>query len=231
MCIFKRVKREFLDISSIDKWNLMARVNRDVSHLAVIIVVILLMYRNIHTISYVDFILLIAIVVAVLIHHFTEFLFFEKNIDDAKRDALTGFLRKSNNLKVSFGAKSVAMLDIDFFKLINDEFGHPAGDSVIREVSCIIRSECLEDTIFRWGGEEFLVVSNKDISDLAMSLEVIRERVNTLLLECVGNKTISISSGVSEMYKELSKSIGHADMALYRAKNTGRNKVELYGQP
>lgn len=120
------------------------------------------------------------------------------------------------------------MIDIDLFKTVNDTFGHAAGDLVIQRVANSI-SHCVRpsDLTFRYGGEEFLIfLSNVDATTAINAAERIRRRV----LDASDDlPAVTVSAGValrkpSEQHETL---IARADQALYRAKNNGRNRVEL----
>jgi len=128
---------------------------------------------------------------------------------------------------VPFG---VILLDIDYFKSINDTYGHQVGDSALVKFSKILnQSTRKNDIIARWGGEEFLiVVSNTSDAMLIDIAEKIREAIESTLFDKVGK--ITASFGVSSCRYDLSskEAIELADIALYRAKEGGRNRVELY---
>ena len=130
------------------------------------------------------------------------------------------------------------MIDVDHFKRINDQYGHPAGDAVLREVAQRIDAEMrLSDTGARFGGDEFaIVLSQADLAD--------GEKVAARVLHTVRNHAIAISPQVTETvtlsigvaaalpgpgardYKVLAERlIAEADAALYRAKSAGRNRL------
>jgi diguanylate cyclase (GGDEF)-like protein len=132
------------------------------------------------------------------------------------------------------------MIDVDYFKRINDQYGHLAGDSVLREVALRIDQEMrISDTGARFGGDEFaLVLSHASIGD--------GERVAGRVLHAVRNHPIPIGKDMSETvtlsigvaaatpgagkhdYKVLAERlIAEADAALYRAKSAGRNRVAV----
>ncbi|WP_298195033.1 sensor domain-containing diguanylate cyclase [Novosphingobium sp.] len=123
------------------------------------------------------------------------------------------------------------MIDIDHFKQINDRFGHPVGDAVIREVAKTCDSEVRQSDWFgRFGGEEFVVaMPGTSLADAAMVAERIREAVMTLRLACLGDHTCTVSIGAAayealETNPELA--LDRADQALLRAKLLGRNRVQ-----
>lgn len=132
------------------------------------------------------------------------------------------------------------MVDIDHFKKINDQYGHAVGDEVLKSLVLILKN-CLRknDFIGRIGGEEFLIVLPEANSNKAIEVaERLRERVASQNCYNFKNKSIkiTISLGVSIMSSnETSKTprelveehFNNADIAMYKAKNTGRNKVQL----
>jgi len=122
---------------------------------------------------------------------------------------------------------SMIILDIDHFKSVNDTFGHQVGDSVLKEIANILKSNVrLSDTVGRWGGEEFLIILPKtDLSSAMGVAQKIRAAVESHTFEVVGKKTSSF--GVSE-YREGDTEhsmVERGDSALYEAKRGGRNMV------
>lgn len=126
----------------------------------------------------------------------------------------------------------VLLLDIDYFKAINDSHGHDIGDKVLVEVANGIKSELRsQDLIARWGGEEFLaVLPDTDLEQARSSAERVRQALMRQQW-CFGGKpvAVTISVGVSEFQDgdELKSAINRADKALYRCKDNGRNRVEV----
>ncbi|EDZ63082.1 diguanylate cyclase/phosphodiesterase with PAS/PAC and GAF sensor(s) [Sulfurimonas gotlandica GD1] len=123
---------------------------------------------------------------------------------------------------------SVIIIDIDYFKLVNDTWGHQAGDDVLREFAEIIKNNAREtDIVGRWGGEEFLILSSDTDLDGAIKLsEKLREMVSLFNFSFAGYKTASF--GVSSYHPgdDEKTMVKRADEALYRAKENGRNRVE-----
>ncbi|MBU0944901.1 MAG: diguanylate cyclase [Proteobacteria bacterium] len=130
------------------------------------------------------------------------------------------------------------MLDIDYFKLVNDTFGHPAGDKILQDIAAIIREQIrASDLLVRYGGEEFLVIllEMKDTISSENMAEKIRLAIEqyhfTLPDGAVIQKTVSI--GVADFPKDadsIKQTIKFADVALYEAKKSGRNKTILFKQ-
>jgi len=159
----------------------------------------------------------------------------------ANRDYLTGlynrryfFEHMQNYVQTHDNKFAIAMIDIDFFKKINDTYGHDIGDQVIIHLSEILRSNVgHKDLVSRFGKEEFCVVL-KDVNlDIAINVfERIRSEIELSALEIDDETKINytISIGLS-MYNEdegLDESINQADMMLYKAKNSGKNVIMFH---
>lgn len=123
---------------------------------------------------------------------------------------------------------SIIMIDIDFFKSVNDNYGHLVGDSVLKELSNILKSSIRSvDMLGRWGGEEFLIIcSNTNLTGALELAEHLRSAVASYHFEGVGTKTCSF--GVSSYSQDDTQEsmIKRADNALYCAKKEGRNRVQ-----
>ena len=123
------------------------------------------------------------------------------------------------------------MLDVDHFKKINDTFGHPAGDEVLRQISARVRTEIRSsDAVGRYGGEEFLMVlPNGSESEVFTLAERIRARICETPVEYMGMQIpVAVSIGVTvatDGSQSIDRLIQAADKALYRAKHAGRNRV------
>lgn len=123
---------------------------------------------------------------------------------------------------------SILLMDIDYFKKINDQHGHDAGDIVLEYLGKILR-ETVQDTdyVIRWGGEEFLVLlPGSSIEQGEQMAETIREKTET---GDNGVCHVTVSVGVA-LYEggDCHRTIKQADEAMYQAKNSGRNKVVVY---
>ncbi len=125
-----------------------------------------------------------------------------------------------------------AMIDVDHFKKVNDTYGHPAGDQVLLALSRGLRLRMRDsDLVGRYGGEEFaLVLSGVDIVQAKQILDALRENFAKVVFFAGQEEfTCTFSGGVS-LYPEFSTAatlVEAADLALYRAKHTGRNRIEL----
>jgi diguanylate cyclase (GGDEF)-like protein len=165
-----------------------------------------------------------------------------KTIEDleflASRDTMTGIYnrRKFFELATTLFNESndnffLATIDIDYFKRVNDNFGHDAGDFVIKRITEIISAQLPQDSIFaRVGGEEFIVIFFEEDSQKALSFfENVREIIskeNIVYNGNVINSTISIGLvQKNDKNNEIDEVIKKSDIALYEAKRTGRNRI------
>ncbi len=130
---------------------------------------------------------------------------------------------------------SIIMLDLDFFKKVNDELGHPTGDRVLQQVAARIKSAVRNvDSVGRYGGEEFLVVLPGASEEMAMRIgERIRKNVAASPIKCDDRLIgMTVSEGVTVLGNGDTHEamIARADRALYRAKHGGRDRVS-YAAP
>ncbi len=122
---------------------------------------------------------------------------------------------------------SLILLDIDYFKSVNDNFGHNVGDEILKDVANILKNSVRKiDVIVRWGGEEFIIIAlETSLSDSLKLAEKIRKKIENFEFKVIGKKTATF--GVSTFMQNDTREslIKRADEALYEAKNSGRNKV------
>jgi diguanylate cyclase (GGDEF)-like protein len=160
----------------------------------------------------------------------------------ARRDGLTGALTR-RAFEVAMRATldavrrdnspcSLVIQDLDHFKVVNDRFGHPAGDEVLRATARVIqRALRPSDAWGRLGGEEFaLLLKGRNPEEAWSCAEAIRRGVMTLRVPCLGDHVVTISGGVATWQSGFCGTEGWlaaADVALYAAKRNGRNQVLL----
>ncbi len=131
----------------------------------------------------------------------------------------------------TFGYKnlSVIFFDIDHFKKVNDTYGHEIGDLVLQKVAETIKSPLRGgDTVARWGGEEMLAgLLGADEDGATAKAEEIKKRIENLAFDNPSELKVTISSGVAAFRDDIAlrDMVKRADLALYKAKQTGRNKV------
>ena len=135
---------------------------------------------------------------------------------------------KTQSIERSFQA--IAILDIDKFKLINDNFGHSIGDETLVLFSQTIRSVLRQDDLFfRYGGEEFVVlIKQADAEQAHTALERCRTAIESRRFPQVGNVTVSIGYADLSKQSRLTTTLSKADRALYYIKKNGRNQVQSY---
>jgi diguanylate cyclase (GGDEF)-like protein len=158
------------------------------------------------------------------------------------RDSLTGLFNHSaikeylsrsiSSTDRSHAPLALAMIDLDFFKRINDSYGHPVGDQVIRGLSRLLQQRLRRgDVIGRYGGEEFAVILPATSAAAAMSvIDQIREafsKIRHQADEC--EFTATFSAGVADIvgHADSESLFRAADAALYKAKHNGRNRIEM----
>ena len=158
----------------------------------------------------------------------------------AIRDELTGTYNRRHLMRLIERASerdrrfSLCLLDIDFFKRINDTYGHSAGDAVLRAFAQAVQSQVRPgDTFGRYGGEEFLLMLP---DTLATSAQALADRVRLAIeqMRCAevgADVVLTVSIGIAEFIpgEAVSLAVGRADAALYMAKSSGRNRVICHG--
>jgi diguanylate cyclase (GGDEF)-like protein len=128
---------------------------------------------------------------------------------------------------------SLIMIDIDFFKNYNDTYGHQSGDLILQRIAqSMVENTRNSDMVCRYGGEEFCIIcpelTKEDAKKTAEKLRQIVEKLELPKIETIPGDQLTISSGISSFPEDGSSAyqlILHADKALYRAKESGRNKV------
>ncbi|TDP38182.1 diguanylate cyclase (GGDEF)-like protein [Idiomarina aquatica] len=193
-------------------------------------------------------------VIEVLIAHIMLFRFYERTRADAmlqlqqnreqleiiaNTDKLTGlnnrqrFDQQLHKYVVDAERKqqpfALLLVDIDHFKRVNDQFGHLFGDSVLQSLATYLQQNLRsEDFLARWGGEEFAVLMPNTSSRQAYQLA---ERLRELIADtpiCEHEVTFSGGIAVWRPGYDAETLLGHADKALYKAKDNGRNRIEMY---
>jgi len=150
-----------------------------------------------------------------------------KEFDEYFKQQLAHAMDKSENL-------TLALLDLDFFKNVNDKFGHPTGDAVLIRVASVLREMAPKTTgIARFGGEEFvLLFPNMEREQAFLLMEQIRSHIEKIKSYGSGKNKVdvpaTISGGVAAYPTDgtnVIEVLRKVDQALYRAKSTGRNKI------
>lgn len=178
--------------------------------------------------------------VGALLYPLKNTLLYLQAIQLAHTDPLTGVLNRSTLQSVFQKETSLTKrhhsdltlitLDIDFFKAVNDNFGHSAGDLALQEVTkCIQHTVRESDHVFRTGGEEFVILLNatnlKGAELLAERLRIAVQSISINYAEAQFDVTVSMGVTACRENESLENIIDRSDKALYEAKHTGRNKV------
>lgn len=132
-----------------------------------------------------------------------------------------------NNFKIPVG---IAFIDIDYFKTINDVYGHVTGDKVLKMVSKTFKSAVRSnDIVIRWGGEEFIAVfTGVDEASIKVATEKLRMLVEESIIKIQGKElpvTISVGATIYKSGENMETFMHRSDENMYVAKNSGRNKV------
>ncbi len=152
----------------------------------------------------------------------------------ARHDSLTGALNRGAiferaGMQLQRGPLSLVVLDIDFFKSINDSYGHPAGDAVICEVVDRLRGAVPASAeIGRVGGEEFsILLAETDFDAAIRQAELMRQAIAGQPFDCLPGRVVTASFGVSWTARngDFGEAYACADEALFEAKRGGRNQV------
>ncbi|MFW5816428.1 MAG: GGDEF domain-containing protein, partial [Wenzhouxiangella sp.] len=159
--------------------------------------------------------------------------------DLASHDSLTGLLnrraleqlgeREVNRQQRHGGALSLLLMDIDYFKSINDRYGHSVGDEALRGLARILAENMRDsDVVGRWGGEEFLcLLPNTDLAEAKQTARRIRAALEAALIPTSEEPVrLTVTCGIASVQDgRLAEAIQKADQAMYRGKHEGRNAI------
>jgi diguanylate cyclase (GGDEF)-like protein len=147
-----------------------------------------------------------------------------------RRDALRILKREQARTLRTKESLAIILCDVDYFKKINDQYGHNAGDTVLVNLADIFTNTAREqDCIARWGGEEFLFILPQTTAKNAnVFAEKIQEKLQSHLVNYENEKiTVRVSMGIEQIKENqtIDEAINNADHQLYRAKSSGRNQI------
>lgn len=173
-----------------------------------------------------------------IVHDITEQKRLEQELEHAAlRDSMTGLLNRRQFYLITEQTNpshlpaqqqfSLLLVDTDHFKSINDVFGHSKGDEVLISLSRMLEAcSRKDDFVFRWGGEEFVILLPRTTLEAAMQVaETIRAEVARIVIPGLPRFTVSIGVARHNPDESIDDLFKRVDDALYRAKNNGRNKV------
>jgi diguanylate cyclase (GGDEF)-like protein len=177
--------------------------------------------------------------ISLLIYPLRNALLYRNAMNQAHKDPLTGIFNRAafnEALEKEYHAYkrhktefSLMMIDLDYFKNINDHYGHILGDHVLQLTAQIIKKTIRRsDEVYRYGGEEFVVIlSNTKESGARFIAERIRKEIQEHRFVCHSSIQLTASLGIcsTERIDRVEKLLEYADKALYRSKSLGRNKV------
>jgi diguanylate cyclase (GGDEF)-like protein len=175
--------------------------------------------------------------------------YFQKRLSGlASTDKLTGagnrrqldksFMKYRSRFERNDIPFSIVIFDVDHFKEINDRLGHITGDSVLVGIAAIVKENIrITDSLFRWGGDEFIIIAEGDNATVEVVVERIRNEVNRWnvfpenLKDGRRKITVGISCGIVQYSpgSTLDSMLADADSAMYEAKTGGRNRVIVHG--
>ena len=160
----------------------------------------------------------------------------ERMLDEIYTDALTNLYNRKkydqnltlylNEFEKNNTPFSLILFDIDFFKKVNDTYGHDKGDLILKETARLAKSLMIykKDTLYRWGGEEFAILTTRNLDDAYNLAKVLRVLIKEHDFDGV-NITMSFGLGEIKKGKDTNILFKKVDEALYRAKESGRDKI------
>ena len=135
-------------------------------------------------------------------------------------------LLKNKQLVIGF-----ALFDIDYFKQINDTYGHKIGDTILKDLVKLLNHTVINDNIYRWGGDEFILIIESDSEEkVIQTIKEIMHQVAALRFIDEAALSITLSLGltfISKLDKSIDDTVFRADKALYKAKSSGRNQIKV----
>ena len=140
-------------------------------------------------------------------------------------ESLNNEFNRSSRFKSNFG---IIIVDIDYFKKINDTYGHQIGDQVLIQFAKLLKQNIRKiDILGRWGGEEFMIIClETDFQGTIKLAESLRQIINKYDFPNIGTFSASFGVSIYDNDEDIDKVIARADNALYKAKANGRNRVE-----
>jgi len=147
-------------------------------------------------------------------------------------DKLTNLLNRKGLEKHFDKKKTLLIIDLDNFKYINDTFGHQKGDEILIYFSNLLKEFFRGDVVSRWGGDEFIILTDKSKEDIKKLIKILNEKIKKLqnIFDTKKTKILSISCGGSMGEKEKEEKFKEADLALYKVKKTTKMGCKFYDE-
>lgn len=170
------------------------------------------------------------------LRHYKESTMLYQTIAKYQTDTTTGIPNRVvvdqyiNKLSLDNKQHIVAMVDIDFFKKINDTYGHLYGDAILAELASLLKVQVEEEEGFigRYGGEEFLIIFNLELGASLIKLELLRDKIENHFQDSEHKITVSIGVAQYKDDKSILEAVEEADQALYYVKENGRNNIGFW---
>ncbi|GAX86953.1 conserved hypothetical protein [Lebetimonas natsushimae] len=186
---------------------------------------------------YLKLIFIMSLIMFVYLVVSTYFLFKLKNLGvkiekETLYDKLTGLYTRKGLNEFYDKNKILLLLDLDNFKYINDAFGHEKGDEILVKFSELLKEFFDGDIICRWGGDEFIVLTNKSKEKIKRIIEKINEKIEKLQkqFDTKLEKNLSVSCGGSISIKSVEEKFKEADLALYKVKKTTKRGCRFFDE-
>ena len=147
----------------------------------------------------------------------------------SNRNRLDEMLHQESQRAIRYSSSfGIIIVDIDYFKRVNDTYGHQVGDTVLQEIATILKTNLRKtDTVGRWGGEEFMIICTEtDSQGIQLLSQILKKKISSHIFNINEQMTASFGASLYQKNEDINKLIKRADDALYYAKEHGRNRAE-----
>jgi len=147
----------------------------------------------------------------------------------SNRNRLDEMLHQESQRAIRYSSSfGIIIVDIDYFKRVNDTYGHQVGDTVLQEIATILKTNLRKtDVVGRWGGEEFMIICTEtDYQGIQSLSQILKKKISSNIFNINEQITASFGASLYQKNEDINKLIKRADDALYYAKEHGRNRAE-----
>ena len=147
----------------------------------------------------------------------------------SNRNRLDEILQQESQRAIRYSSSfGIIIVDIDYFKRVNDTYGHQVGDTVLQEIATILKTNLRKtDVVGRWGGEEFMIICTEtDYQGIQSLSQILKKKISSNIFNINEQITASFGASLYQKNEDINKLIKRADDALYYAKEHGRNRAE-----